>query len=332
MELSLEQYESILQYLDDKMTDEQEKVFMDEVSSNSLLQEYLQFELELRQNIHFSAGTNDISLINANDENVVESTGYIKSLAKKAEDEWIQESKTKDHSGLAASEKKPAKAIAVPLWLRIVAAACLILAVVGVVKYMSQKPEAPKVVGNNKVEQSDIVKDTSANNVAIIPKDSFADLQPPQPKTDFAALFEKFYKKDKAPEQKPLLLAEALIDYENDDYSRLKKLDLKNLPLIRGIPDDDLNSDQNVKELAHYYKGIALMQVREIRQASSHFQWLTDHANNRQLIVKAQWYLALCNLALNNVDQANTLLTSVSGKRIAPYNNQAKELLKVLKQ
>lgn len=133
------------------------------------------------------------------------------------------------------------------------------------------------------------------------------------------------------PEEKPLVLTEALIDYENAEYEMLQNFDLNSLPADRGLSSSDINDNQNIKELGHYYKGLSFIETYEDKQAIENLQWVIDSAHNKQLLVKAQWYLALINIKKENSNNAITLLTAVSKNNVAPYNRQAKNLLEMLK-
>jgi len=51
MDLTLEQYRKVQAYLDERMSSEEATAFMQEVREDNTLQEYLQFEIELRENL-----------------------------------------------------------------------------------------------------------------------------------------------------------------------------------------------------------------------------------------------------------------------------------------
>lgn len=335
MELSLQEYERIQKYLDGEMQPEAEKLFLDDVNDNKTLQEYLQFEQELRLNLDL-INEPSLSEIDFNIENRFDDAPYIKSLIEKAGNEWQKENKTKSPSGSAATkdikEKKIAKTITFPLWVSIAAAACLVFAVAGIVWFMANKSGQQSIANNKKVDSAKKKNDNKTEIAVAKPKDSLNDIPPSQLTVNFAALYKKFYKKDKTPEPKPELLAEALIDYENADYKTLQNLDMANLSTTLGTSGNDINSDQNVKELGHFYKGLAFMQTNQVKQASDNLQWVIDSAQNKQLIVKAQWYQALVYIKKGNTNKALPLLTTVTNNKATPYNRQAKELLQLLKQ
>ncbi|MFT4016189.1 MAG: tetratricopeptide repeat protein [Agriterribacter sp.] len=54
---------------------------------------------------------------------------------------------------------------------------------------------------------------------------------------DLVGLFKQYFKKDTLPEHYPLFLAEALIDYESGNYKALQQLNLKDLPQTRGADE-----------------------------------------------------------------------------------------------
>lgn len=333
MELTLQQYERIQKYLDGEMLPDDEELFLKEVKDDSTMQEHLQFELELRLNLGL-INEPSLSEIDFNLENQFDDAPNMKSLIENVGNEWLQENKIKSPSSLSAiadNKQKKGVKISLPFWFSIAAAACLLFIVSGIVWIMTNKMGNRSIADNNKKSDSTEMKNERKPEIPVAKtNDSPRNIQPPQTAVNFAALYKKFYKKDIVPEDKPELLADALIDYDNSVYETLQKFDLANLPLIRG--DDVLNSNHNVKELGYYYKGLAFLQSNKVTQAQDNLQWVTDSAKNKQLVVKAQWYLALCYLQKQNITKSITLLSSVSNTKSVPYNRQAKELLEVLKQ
>ncbi len=319
MEFSIEQYESIQLYLDDKMTPEQEKQFMLEVNNNALLQENLQFEIDLRQNLFLqnrkqkSSGEVGVEYRSIDESN-------IKSLIEKAGKEWLR-------------QKKSTKSISLPLWLRIAAAACLLVVVTGIVWYLVSETSPVTVANNNKADTSEKQTNVKPEIVVNTPPDSLTN-KPVPVKIDYANLFDSFFAKDNIPDQKPRLLADALNDYADSHYTTIQTIDLANIPILRSPPgnDEDVNSNQNIQELGHYYKGLAFIQTNNAKKAEENLQWVIGHAKNKQLITKAKWYLALIHLKKGNSEKALPLLNSVANSKITSYNRHAKELLKELKK
>lgn len=329
MRLSLDQYHKIQQYLDDAMTSEQEKQFVDEVGRNSILQEYLQFELELRQNLALISGQIKTPEI----KKEFHDESHIKNLIEKAGNEWqkAQEGKSSSVSSVVvdSEEVKNNKTIFSRLWFSF-AAACLALIVFGGIWFMISKTDKTSLTDSRKTD-SGTEKSDSKEIAESKTKDSLR--QPPIPKqaVNFVGLYKKFYKKDKIPELMPAVLAEALFDYENSDYKKLQNFDLIDLPTLRGGSGKDIDSDQAVKEFGHFYKGLAFLQANNLTQAADNLEWVIDSAKNKQLLIKGQWYQALIHIKKGDTRKAFPLLASVANDQTTPYNMQAKELLHMLK-
>lgn len=305
MELTAQQYENIQKYLDGEMSPDDEKVFLDELNMNATLQENLEFEQNLRENIE-SITEKNISEVDFNIEKKFNDAPYIKSLIEKA------------------GKGRKSQAISIKSWIAIGVAASSIIAV-SIIWLLSPDPKTQKTA-EIRVDSPIIKKDSS---LLTKPKNSINNIVPSPPNINLAELYNKFFKKENVPEEKPVVLAEALMDYENEEYKTLQNLDLNNLPADRGPAES--NEKQYIKELGHYFKGLSFIETNEDQQAIKNLQWVIDSANNKQLLVKAQWYLALINIKKGNNNKAIPLLNTVANNKVPPYNRQAKELLKLLK-
>ena len=129
----------------------------------------------------------------------------------------------------------------------------------------------------------------------------------------------------------PDVLAMVPGNYKRGDYS-FQQLDLNKQPHVRGLTED-INSSKNVLQLGHYYKGLSYIETNNNKQAIENLQWVIDSAQNHQLKIKAQWYLALVYLKESNSKKLIPLLSSLSSNsKATPYNRQAGEILEELKQ
>jgi hypothetical protein len=329
MEVTPEQYERIMKFLDGDMSVEEMNDFEKELKANPEMRKQMDFEQLVRERIEL---TNQ-----KNEENIYEEKNYriendqaTRSQIEKVHKQWMEQKKIKSLQTLVTdTEKKRAKIISFPGWLNI-AAACFLLLVAGTVWFVAHKPDQKPVVNN--IKPIDSIKEDRQANIAVTQnKDSLNSIKSPRPKINFAGLYKKYFKKDVAPEEKPMFLAEALIDYENGNYRTLQNMNVTNLPTEKGLPNNDINRTQNIKELGHYYKGLAFIEANEDKQAMENLQWVIDSAHNKQLIIKAQWYIALIQLKKGNSNKAIAILTAVLNNKATPYSRQAKELLNILK-
>jgi hypothetical protein len=324
MNLTNEQSENIQQYLDDTMTPEEETNFMQEVENNTVLQEAIQFELGLRHNLQKISDDKRQPGQHILQPTQFKNAKHILSIIQNAGNEWHEENKKK-----LASTKPVAKIISFPFSL----SACLLMFVTITVKYMSDTGSTQSTISKNNNADSLETRHHSKIEILVVkPHDSLNNSPSPQTTVNVAGLYKQFYKKDNVPKESktPELLAEALNNYENDDYKTLQNFDLKELG-IRGDEEKGKNSEQNVKETGYYYKGLAFMQSNNVKQAYGNLQWVINNAKNKQLVAKAEWYQALCYLQQGNINNAIDLLTLVSNKKLTPYNKQAAELLQLLK-
>lgn len=148
---------------------------------------------------------------------------------------------------------------------------------------------------------------------------------------DLQDLFKQYFRKDALPEQYPLFLAEALMDYESGNYKTLQKLNLNDLPQTRSIGEAD--SKENILQLGHYYKGLAFLQTNNNRDAIENLHWVIRNQHDKTLRAKAQWYLALAYLKENNSEKAAALCRSiVNNKDSSILVKNAKQILDALKK
>ena len=332
MQITLEQYESIQNYLDGAMTPQQEKDFLIEIDKNVSLKESFEFEKELRQNL---TAINDKKNLLEKDNEYYETAGSsgdsdsIKNLIEKARSEWEEE-----HTKLSAGTIKnithrehhlrKTKVVKIKLWFITAAAACLVLAVAGLVLFLPKSSAPPPVA-----KSSPNKKDSTSNVAKTIPNDSVKNINPHATQVDNIALFNKHYAKDTANPEMPELLATVPSEYKNGDNS-FQEINLNSQPLTRGS-SNDINSKQNILQLGHYYKGLSYIETRNNKQAIENLQWVIDSAQSRPLKIKAQWYLSLIFLKEGNIKKTTSLLTSLSKNETAyPYNKEAVDILKKL--
>jgi hypothetical protein len=284
MDISAEQYERIILFLDAGMTLEEMEAFEKELAINPAMRQQLDFEQSIRDSFTLK-----------------------KSIAIPA-----QENSIDGHTG-----RDLIKSINRKQWIIIAAAACVLAAVITITLIKSEKETGSVIVkkdgttGTNK-------KDTQELTVTK-PDDS---LNVP----DYAVLYKQYFVKDDLPENYPTFLAEALISYNDGDYSSIQKLNLAAIPEMRGGEDKQI-----ILNLGHYYKGIAFLKTNNNQQALQNLQWIEKNCTDADLKVKAQWYLSLAYLKNSNAIEAISLLKKLASNGAYPmYNTKAKSLLKAL--
>ncbi len=335
MEITLEQYENIQNYLDGVMTPQEEIVFLNELKQNASLKESFDFEKELRQNLRSIQDKKNLfekpDDYYETDKNVADNNS-IRNLIEQANNEWEQENKNSPNISELIIDNRPrlpkARVVNLKSWIGIAAAACVLLAVASLVLFLPQSHAPSSIVKN--IDTSSIKKNT--NITKTIPGDSIKNINPEAPGVDAIALFKKYYTKDTAHPSMPDLLAAVPEQYQKGNYSYTDEINFGNVPNTRGS-SADINSKQNILQLGHYYKGISYIETNDNKKAVENLKWVIDSAQNPQLETKAQWYLALIYLKENNAKKALPLLSSLSkNSNEIQYHKKAAEVLKDLKE
>ena len=185
-------------------------------------------------------------------------------------------------------------------WFAIAAAAAVIIAVVSII-FLKPKKDIDKVIVQSNDTNSVKKNDTTAITITQ-PNDSIKTLT-------FIKLYQQYFSTDVVPENYPMYLAEALTNYQSGDYAAIQKLNLADIPEIRGT-----ESKQPVIALGHYYKGIAFLKTNNTKEAILNLQWVQKNSADKNLQLKAQWYLALAYLKNNNAAEAIKLLKNMAAK------------------
>jgi len=331
MGIPLEQYEKIQDYLDGRMTPQQEKDFLILVKTDIFLKENLEFEKQSRQNLGSLLDKKNVfekeRAYNESNKNFGDDEA-IKSLIKKAGSEWEEENKQilqplADNNIFIKRGHKKAKVINLQSWIKIATAACIVIAIISVIWFI-RNPSSKELVKNH---ENPVIPKDSINDIAkAIPNDSIKNIKPHAHQINYAALFKKYYAKDTAVTAMPELLAMIPEKYKNDDYS-FREINLDKIPLTRG-PSYDINSRQNVLQLGHYYQGLSYIETNDDKKAIEKLQWVIENPGNAKTKVKAQWYIALICLKNGQNKKAHLLLFSLSKNESAnPYNIKAQEIL-----
>lgn len=336
MQITFEQYERIQRYLDGNMAPSDENLFLAELSQDTFLKESLDFENELRHNLS-SIGEKKNLLEKYNDyyktPKSIEDANSILSLIEKAGNEWQKENTTATaaDSPTFVSKREPqkAKVVSMRIWVALAVSVCMVLAVTFLVIFVLPKQTSPSIA---KIKDTSVAKkNTDTEIVKTSSGDSIKKMNPVIQKFDGKAYFKKYYAKDRSNPPMPEILAMIPADYQKGDYS-FREIDLGKVANTRGA-SNDLNSKQNILQLAHYYKGLSYIETKDDKTAIENLRWVIDSAHSPQLKIKAQWYLALIYLNKDNLQKAMPLLLALSKTpNDGPYHIQAAELLETLEQ
>lgn len=283
MGITTEQYEKIIRFLDAEMGLAEMDAFEKELAANPEMRQQLDFEQSLR----------DIFAL----QNITSLAGTLPANER------------------AVPRKIPGKITEVQKWLAIGSAAAVIIAVV-LFMIPWKKPGTVTDIANRKSFDTTQEKRDQPQIVITTPEKDSSEV------IDLVSLFKKYFKKDALPDEYPVFLAEALMDYESGNYATLQKLNLNNLPQTRGPEETDRK--KNILQLGHYYTGIAYLETGNTGKAIAHFNWVLKNQPDTTLKDKTQWYLALAYLKENNREKAANELKKVKN---IPYSIPAKKLL-----
>ncbi|MBS1565256.1 MAG: hypothetical protein JST39_12760, partial [Bacteroidetes bacterium] len=225
MAITTSQYERISRFLDAAMDADEMEKFGAEVAADPEMAAQLDFELKVRDG--FAVMKNDKA------------------------GQFSMELGYQPQPGPKDGTIVP-KVISLRKWLTAAVAAAAVLGL-AVIVLLNRQPAYNKTAADKKAN------DTSHDTTTKLPVATLVSPKDSSTAADESALFKKYFKKDRLPENYPVFLADALTRYEAGDYTALQKLDLANIPETRG--GDALDNKVQVLELGHYYKGISYMET-----------------------------------------------------------------------
>ncbi|HRN56111.1 MAG TPA: hypothetical protein PLL71_06650 [Agriterribacter sp.] len=197
MNITAEQYQRIIRFLDAEMESDEMNAFEKELAANPEMRKQLDFEQSLRD---------DLALQN------------ITSLPDAVPE-----------SGTMIASATPGKLTGMRKWWAVGAAIIAVLALLSIFRPKpALTPDIANINGVDTAQQTDTTQNETEQPPIVIAepaKDSAGTIDP-------VLLFKQYFEKDALPEQYPLFLAEALTDYESGNYKTLHQLDLNNLPQL----------------------------------------------------------------------------------------------------
>lgn len=322
MSISLAEYERLQKYLDREMTPAENRLFEEELKTNKALVEFVDLEKGL-QDVLWNKQINEGFPVLG--EGIIEDI----DISDEEEKRILSLLRDEDKAGNNEIVDQPAKVIDMArgrskfFWYK-VAAACIILAATTWIISNRNNGKGTTPIAND---------DTIAvkKNNKIVTSDDSTGKQPetplPKEEINYMVLAKQHYVKPKAPEDTaaPFYLRKVLQEFNDGNYDNLiARIDLDKIPASRG-PEGEAEKNR-IKELGHYYKGIAFTERNENKKAITHLQWVADSAANGRLKTSSQWYLSIIYLKEKNIDKALPALKEIAeGQNI--YKESAKKIL-----
>ena len=187
----------------------------------------------------------------------------------------------------------------------------ILLTVITTVYYFTRKEVPPPLVKSVPVKDPD----------ASLTKDSVVKGKPDSTAAD--SLFDLYYKRPPVPANYPVVLAASLTDYQNNRLESIEKLNIEQLPTLRGE-----DSKNEVTALAHFYKGIAALEKAKLENAIKHFQAIPVNTADLQLNEEGYWYQSLACLKMHDYTKAAASLQML--RKSAKYGLKSAQLLTLL--
>lgn len=290
MEISIEQYDNIQKYLDGIMDTKSSEKFLDEIEKNPELRAHLELETSLRTNPFLLEKTQHAS--------------EIRNKILEAREEWKNEQSQKTPPVLRNQRRN--------LFYIATAAASVALIVIFIATSVNNSNKLHDVVS--------IVDSTENSDRSIKTKDSTST------KLSFSSLFSRFYKKEKALDKKPVLIAKLLNEYDKNQYAKLQKLNIEeDLPTSKGV-----GNEVSIIETIHYYKALSYIETKNYTLAVKHLMWVIDTSKSMKVVDNAKWYRALLFVEEGNKNKAIDILKTLTKDKNSENYIRATELLKNL--
>ncbi len=287
-----ENEEKIEQYLEGKMSLDEEELFMQELNTNEELRK--QYEEEL--------------LISAllNDEN--------------DEKDEIKISVTNSNANNDVAEKKEKRKYNLSfLGKHSLAIAAIVVIIIVTAIFFAVKTQRP-------VQQT-VSADTNAKQPSITSVDSVNNQ--PSLHTHTASYVSELYQKFYAPyvaKNDPVEVSAYYTDYKQKNYKKVLTASDGDYQIM-GAESNQLT----LNNYMHLYKGLCFLEKEEPENAVKQFDSLLKRVVNVSPSYEAKWYKALSYTKLNEIDSATNTLSSIL-KTHSPYKKQAEQLLNELKK
>lgn len=287
----------IADYLENKMTQEEEKNFMIEISNNIALRQQYEDELYIT------------GLLSQQQK-----SGALNDLMLQPADEHIEMIEAAINKKIPGKEKAPV--ISILSRYRNIAAIFFVIIAVTSIYYLTRKwnlhtDDLTKLNNQNKLP---VAVDSGNKSKLVIAAQHMT--------TDSA--FKNFYKKYTS-ENGPVEISYYYTQYKNGKYAKVLSAKGSDFQLM------GTNDKQEVlKQYMDLYKGLSFLAQEKPVNAIEHFDSvLKSSSKTSDQYYQAQWYKMLSYLKNNNVKKALESLQVIK-LSASPYNKKAMELIKDL--
>ncbi len=173
-----------------------------------------------------------------------------------------------------------------------------------------------------KVVQNKYVRIAAASVVVIVALGLFLNYILSRP-ADGTELFQRYYETPvlsvtvRSNAELDNLFHDAIIHYNNGEFTDA-------LSLFEQVIEKD---NSNMK--AHLATGISHIEINQTKEAEESFETVIQHKDNLY-VDRAEWFLALCYLKLNDLDNARQQFDTIAKNDLSYKQNEAKRILKKL--
>jgi tetratricopeptide (TPR) repeat protein len=295
------------------MAPQEKSLFEEEMRSNKDLATIVELYQRIDEGIETSGtGSEDEILLRSSLKNI--HVRYLKEERVKVKDNG-------ESLGLSLAEKKVwAKIKKIKLW-RVAAAAVVIGVIVLGALWVFQKKDKQTGLVNKENDVSKTNPDSNNTTKTIISEQD-----------RLIAIYARNFSPDAVPAKKHEFLKRGLEQYGKRAYNEaIASIDINKIRSsvedLRPRGEQTAREEAEEKEIlfyANYYKALSYMAVNASAQAVPLLRTALQQSPNLLNKTKAQWYLALALINLNNKDEAMKLLNQIVGLSDSnPYKQKA---------
>ncbi len=312
MPLTEPQFESIIRYLDDELSQEEEILFVKQLSENKELQEAFDIELILRQQ-----------------QQEHEITSQSEDLRFEPADKFLARAESTISSPPKQKEEQTATTPVIRLLNRkniaAIAAAVVVLVVASFLYYSLQNKE--KKIAENKGTQTGNKSVAHLKDTILNPNDT-GYLS--NGKNDLAEIAANYYNRYRQNTDDP---AEISLYYQF--YSQKKYTDvLKATETDYETKGGSSNSEQKLlKQYMSFYKALSYIETAEFAKGASLLNAIIKSNKNRDnLYYSSQYYLLMDYMKMNDTKNTQELLTAILNDENNPNRKTAQKINKLIER
>lgn len=308
MAVSAFQYETILRYLDNGLSEEEEVEFIMQMAADADLQKAFDTELLMQQK-----NLPDYKAIKQTDEEFESADEHIERVKNTKANEQNEQS---------------ARASVIPFYktrkYRAVAAAAIVIVAgsILVYNYSASKNNLSRNFGKSSQKDVNHSGDSLSNNVAQ------KQTQLPTNGVNLAEIGQKFYARYNSSADDPVEVSLYLAAYENKRYDELliaKESDLE----TKGAADTE--EQKLLTDYLLFYKSLAFLETAKPAKAAQLLEKILKNSRyHNNLFYQSQWYLSMSYLKLNDKNKAKRLISDISSQKSNQYRKKAVAISKLL--